>query len=77
MIKEENKMRRTGGTRGRSNRSGGYRGYSRKRTCEECRKYSRKTFYCAKHGKVLEKKRAACNFFAPRKKKIPRGRKFY
>ncbi len=77
MIKEENKMRRTGGTRGRSNRSGGYRGSSRKRTCEECRKYARKTFYCAKHGKVLEKKRAACNFFAPRKKKIPRGRKFY
>jgi hypothetical protein len=67
-------MRKTSGTRGRSR---DYRGYSRKRTCEECRKYSRKTFYCAKHGKVLEKKRPACNFFAPRKKKIPRGRKYY
>jgi hypothetical protein len=67
-------MRKTSGTRGRSR---DYRDYLRKRTCEECRKYSRKTFYCAKHGKVLEKKRAACNFFAPRKKKIPRGRKYY
>ena len=67
-------MRGTSRARGRSR---GYRGYPRKRTCEECRKYSRKTFYCAKLGKVLEKKRAACNFFAPRKKKIPRGRKTY
>ena len=74
MTVEENKMRETSRTRGRSR---GYRGYSKKRTCEECRKYSRKTFYCAKLGKVLEKKRAACNFFAPRKKKIPRGRKTY
>jgi len=77
MILEGNEMRGTSRARGRSNRSRGYRGYSRKRTCEECRKYSRKTFYCAKLGKVLEKKRAACNFFAPRKKKIPRGRKTY
>ena len=77
MTLEGNKMRRTGGTRGRSNRRVGYLGYQRKRTCEECRKYSRKTFYCAKHGKVLEKKKASCDFFAKRKKKRPRGRKFY
>ena len=70
-------MSRTSGTRSRSNRRGGYRGYPRKRTCEECRKYSRKTFYCAKHGKVLAMKRAACASFAGRKKKRPRGRKFY
>jgi hypothetical protein len=74
MIIEGNEMRRIGRSSGRNR---GYRGYPRKRTCEECRKYSRKTFYCAKHGKVLEMKRAACNFFAPRKKKIPRGRRTY
>ena len=77
MILKGNEMRRTGGARGRSNRRGGYRDYTKKWTCEECRKYSRKTFYCAKHGKVLEMKRAACEFFAKRKKKRPRGKKFY
>ena len=74
MIKEENEMRGT--SRGRD-RSRGYRGYTRKRTCEECRKYSRKTYDCANLGKVLEKKTPACNFFSPRKRTRPRGRKYY
>ncbi len=51
--------------------------FTKKRTCEGCRKYSRKTFYCAKHGKVLPMNREACNDFQPRKKRIPRGRKRY
>ncbi|MFB0558303.1 MAG: hypothetical protein ACETVY_04215 [Candidatus Bathyarchaeia archaeon] len=71
---EGDEMRGTGRARGRSNRGGGFRGYSRKRTCEECSKYSRKTFYCTKLGKVLEKSRAACNFFAPRRRIRSRGR---
>jgi hypothetical protein len=41
---------------------------TKNKTCESCRKYSRKTFYCAKHGKVLSKDRAACEFFTPRRK---------
>ena len=56
-------------------KSGGY--HVKKKTCEGCRKYSRKTFYCAKHGKVYTKTRTACLHWAPRKKKIPRGRKRY
>jgi hypothetical protein len=34
--------------------------------CEACRKYSRRTFYCSKLLKVLDKDREACPSFVPR-----------
>ena len=36
------------------------------KTCKDCRKYSRKTFYCTKLRKVFDQKRDACENFAPR-----------
>jgi hypothetical protein len=37
------------------------------RKCKECRKYSRKTFYCAKLLKVLDQNKEACTSFFPRR----------
>jgi hypothetical protein len=34
--------------------------------CIECMKYSRKTFYCTKERKVVDKGKEACVFFVPR-----------
>jgi hypothetical protein len=36
------------------------------KTCVECMKYSRKTFYCTKERKVTAEGKDACVFFTPR-----------
>ena len=41
--------------------------YILKKKCEECKKYSRKTFYCAKWRKVFAQNRKACMFFSHRR----------
>ena len=43
------------------------------KTCAECKKYSRKTFYCAKNQQVLYEGKEACGFFGPRT--APSGRR--
>jgi len=47
------------------------------KTCADCNKYSKRTFYCAKNQKVLDHSREACSFFAPRRAPhARRARKF-
>lgn len=63
--------------RRRSRGRGKRKGFDRKihlRTCEECRKYSRKTFYCAKWRKVFDQKRKACMYFSHRRRTRSRKR---
>jgi hypothetical protein len=46
----------------------GYRVNFARKKCHECRKYSRKTTYCAKWLQVLDPNRRSCIFFRPRRK---------
>lgn len=67
MIPRET-MFMSGRARGRYRRKGRpqKKDFSRK-TCKECRRYSRKTFYCVKWLKVLDQDRRSCMYFSPRR----------
>ena len=45
---------------------GSQRGGAAGKTCVDCKKYSRKTFYCTKERRVTAEGKVACVFFVPR-----------
>ncbi len=47
-------------------RDGTLHGAATGKTCSDCKKYSRKTFYCTKERRVTAEGKDACVHFVPR-----------